>query len=287
MKLAVVLLSKMMVFLVLGSFSLIAQELSVVKYVELLENPKGGYWPAESSKGKNSSLRATVSALRIYKYSGKILPNFQKHREFMISCWNSKEQGFADFPGGMVNVVNTSVGLMGARDGGFLDEAKRAGGKKYLLDHSKSFEDIRIAAAFLGEEAYDEKIALPWLKIIQTNKNNDGTFGQGFSKPRDSASVWVTMLRLQSPHKHNANLVKDFRMKDGGFGSSGAEQSDLETAYRVCRYFYMVKDANTLKDTLKFIESCRNTDGGYSPRPGEKSAIGATYHAVIINKWAN
>ncbi len=287
MKIAFVLVLNWLLFLVFFSFSAYEQESPTLKYVESLENPDGGYWPNESLKGKNSSLRATVSALRIYKYSGMILPNLQKHREFVISCWNQKEQGFADFPGEIVNVVNTAVGLMGARDGDFLKEAMRTSGKKYLLEHSKSFEDIRIACAFLGEETYDEKLALPWIKIIQNNINRDGTFGNGFGKARESASVWVTLLRLQAHFKHDANLVKDFRTKDGGFGSSGSQQSDLETAYRVCRYFYMVKDVRILKDTQNFIESCRNTDGGYGPKPGEKSALSSTYQAVIIKKWAN
>ena len=78
---------------------LAAQELPSLKYVDSLENPLGGYWPNLAAKGKNSSLRATVAALRVYKYEGKALPNFVKHRDFMLSCWHEKDLGFADFPG--------------------------------------------------------------------------------------------------------------------------------------------------------------------------------------------
>jgi hypothetical protein len=68
------------------SFPLAAQELSALKFVDSLENPLGGYWPNLGAKGKSSSLRATVAALRVYKYEGKALPNFEKHRDFMLSC---------------------------------------------------------------------------------------------------------------------------------------------------------------------------------------------------------
>ena len=266
---------------------LAAQELPSLKYVDSLENPLGGYWPNLAAKGKNSSLRATVAALRVYKYEGKALPNFVKHRDFMLSCWHEKDLGFADFPGGPTDVILTSVGLMGARDGAFLNDDKRTVGKKYLVEKAQSFEEIRMASAFLADEPLDAKLAASWQKTILPRANKDGTYGSGFSKPRDSASAWVTLLRLQFPLKNDDQLGKDFRMKDGGFGSESSDRSDLETAYRVSRYFHMVKDKEMLRSTLGFIEACQNEDGGYGPRPGEKSSLGSTYHAIIIKKWAD
>ena len=268
-------------------FPLAAQELSALKFVDSLENPLGGYWPNLGAKGKSSSLRATVAALRVYKYEGKALPNFEKHRDFMLSCWHEKDAAFADFPGGPTDVILTAVGLMGARDGAFLNEEKRTLGIKYLVDNAKNFEEIRMASAFLADEPYDAKVAESWQKSILTRSNKDGTFGSGFSKPRDSASAWVTLLRLQFPLKNDELLSKDFRMKDGGFGSESSDQSDLETGYRVSRYFHMIKNQKMLRETLGFIETCRNEDGGYGPRPGEKSSLGSTYHAIIIKKWAD
>ena len=268
-------------------FPLTAQELSALKFVDSLENPLGGYWPNLAAKGKSSSLRATVAALRVYKYEGKTLPNFDKHRDFMLSCWHEKDAGFADFPGGTTDVILTAVGLMGARDGAFLNEEKRTLGTKYLVSNAKNFEEIRMASAFLADEPYDAKVAESWQKTILTRANKDGTFGSGFSKPRDSASAWVTLLRLQFSLKNYELLSKDFRMKDGGFGSESSDQSDLETGYRVSRYFHMIKNQKMLRETLGFIETCRNEDGGYGPRPGEKSSLGSTYHAIIIKKWAD
>ena len=276
-------------WLILAGFCLplAAQELSPLKFVDSLENPLGGYWPNLGAKGKSSSLRATVAALRVYKYEGKVLPNFEKHRDFMLSCWHEKDSGFADFPGGPTDVILTAVGLMGARDGAFLNDEKRTLGTKYLVDNAKNFEEIRMASAFLEDEPYDAKVAESWQKTILARANKDGTFGSGFSKPRDSASAWVTLLRLQFSLKNYELLSKDFRMKDGGFGSESSDRSDLETAYRVSRYFHMIQNQKMLRDTLGFIETCRNEDGGYGPRPGEKSSLGSTYQAVIIKKWAD
>jgi hypothetical protein len=268
-------------------FPLAAQELSALKFVDSLENPLGGYWPNLGAKGKSSSLRSTVAALRVYKYEGKALPNFEKHRDFMLSCWHEKDSGFADFPGGPTDVILAAVGLMGARDGAFLNDEKRTLGTKYLVEKAKIFEEIRMASAFLADEPYDKKVAESWQKTILTRANKDGTFGSGFSKPRDSASAWVTLLRLQFPLKNDELFSKHFRMKDGGFGSESSDRSDLETAYRVSRYFHMIKNQKMLRETLGFIETCRNEDGGYGPRPGEKSALGSTYHAIIIKKWAD
>lgn len=276
-----------LLFLAVLCFPLAAQELSALKFVDSLENPSGGYWPNAEAKGKGSSLRATVAALRVYKYEGKSLPNFEKHREFVISCWHEKDSGFADFPGGPTDVILTAVGLMGARDGAFLTDEKRTLGKKYLVEKAKNFEEIRMASAFIADELQDPKVAESWQKTILSRANKDGTFGSGFSKPRDSASAWVTLLRLQFPMKYDEQLVKDFRMNDGGFGSESSDQSDTETAYRVSRYFYMVKDQKMLRNTLGFIEACRNEDGGYGLRPGGKSSLGSTYHAIIIKKWAD
>jgi len=276
-----------LLFLAVLCLPLAAQELSALKFVDSLENPSGGYWPNLEAKGKSSSLRATVAALRVYKYEGKALPNFEKHRDFMISCWHEKKSSFADFPGGPTDVILTAVGLMGARDGAFLNDEKRTLGKKYLIDKAQSFEEIRMASAFLADESQDPKVSASWQKTILLRANKDGTFGSGFSKPRDSASAWVTLLRLQLPLKYDDQMVVDFRMKDGGFGSESSDRSDTETAYRVSRYFYMVKDHKMLRNTLGFIEACRNDDGGYGPRPGEKSSLGSTYHASIIKKWAD
>lgn len=268
-------------------FSLAAQELSVLKFVDLLENPSGGYWPSFEAKGKGSSLRATVAALRVYNYEGKQLPNFEKHRAFMISCWHEKDSGFADFPGGPTDVILTAVGLMGARDGAFLSDEKRTLGNKYLLEKAKTFEEIRMASAFIADEPQDPKVTVFWQKTILSRANEDGTFGSGFSKPRDTSSAWVTLLRLQFPVKYDEQLVKDFRKNDGGFGSETSDRSDMETAYRVSRYFHMVKDQKMLRNTLGFIAACKNEDGGYGPSPGEKSSLGSTYHAIIIKKWAD
>ncbi len=287
MKFPLVFVHPIILVLLIFCFPIGAQELSSLKYVDSLENPSGGYWANLGAKGKSSSLRATVAALRVYKYEGKALPNFEKHCDFVLSCWNEKDKGFADFPGGPTDAILTAVGLMGARDGAFLTDEKRTSGRKYLVEKTRSFEEIRMASAFLADEPHDAKIAASWQKTILSRANKDGTFGSGFSKPRDSASAWVTLLRLQFPLKYDSQLAKDFRMKDGGFGSENSDQSDLETAYRVSRYFHMVKDQKMLRNTLGFIETCKNEDGGYGPRPGEKSSLGSTYHAIIIKKWAD
>lgn len=274
-------------FLIVFPGFLNAEGISSLQYVNSLENPNGGFWPNFSNKGAKSSLRATVSALRVYKYEGVKMTNYEKHQKFISSCWDSKIQGFADYPGGPVDVILTAVGLMGARDGGFLDDKTRFEGRKYLVENSKSFEEIRMASAYLADESPSPEVASAWQKIIESKVNKDGTYGAGFSKARDSASAWVTLLRLQIPIKYDWMLIGDFRKKDGGFGSAVSESSDLETAYRVCRYFYMVKDKEMLRGTLGFVERCKNDDGGFASKPGEKSSLSSTYHATIIKNWAD
>ena len=31
--------------------------------------------------------------------------------------------------------------------------------------------------------------------------------------------------------------------------------------------------------------SCRNPDGGYGTKPGDKSSVGGVYYAAIVTKW--
>ena len=36
-----------------------------------------------------------------------------------------------------------------------------------------------------------------------------------------------------------------------------------------------------------FLAGCRNGDGGYGTKPGEKSTVGGVYYAAVVTRWLN
>jgi hypothetical protein len=81
-------------------------------------------------------------------------------------------------------------------------------------------------------------------------------------------------------------IIRGGQPKDGGFGKGDADGSDLETCYRVVRALVMLKARPAdVKGLRRFIDRCRNTDGGYGISPGQPSSAPATYFAGIILHW--
>src|SRR5205823_13226571 len=67
---------------------------------------------------------------------------------------------------------------------------------KYLGEHAKRFEEVRLAAAGLEAIGKQSPKADDWLKQIAAMQNPDGSFGKGKGAARDTGSAVAAMLRL-------------------------------------------------------------------------------------------
>jgi prenyltransferase beta subunit len=266
---------------------------ATVAWLRKLQAADGGFQPAPGKAP--AGLRATTSALRALKYFGGEVPDRAACVEFVKSCFDKDSGGFADRPGGKPDVIATAVGIMAVVELKMPTEPYEAGALRYLGEHAKSFEEIRLAAA--GIEALrtpgrTREIMMPpqvsdWPRRIYDMRNEDGTFGKDDGKARDTASAVVTLLRLRVTLTESPIKTLDVgQRKDGGFGKAGAARSDLETTYRVVRCYHMLKAKPASTDKCReFIASCRNKDGGYGVAPGEQSSTAATYFAGIVVHW--
>jgi hypothetical protein len=262
------------------------QKKSTIDYLRNLQVKGGGFVPAADNRMQ--SLRATSSALRALKYFGGEAPDRAACVQFVKACFDRESGGFTDRPGkGTPEVVTTAVGLMAVVELKMPVEDYAGPVMKYLGKHTRNFEDVRIAAAGLESVGKLPPAADEWLDMLKRMRNEDGTFGKGDGKARDTGGAAVAMLRLGGKVDRDVVLkaLKAGQREDGGFGKDGAKGSDLETSYRVMRGFHMLKDVPDVKKLRSFIASCRNDDGGYSVAPGQKSNASGTYFAAVILHW--
>jgi prenyltransferase beta subunit len=271
----------------------VEEKTATVTYLRGLQTADGGFLPAAPDPAGNrltkSSLRTTTSALRALKYFGGEPRDLKAAAAFVENCHDKLTGGFADQPGGKPDVATTAVGVMA------VVEVKRPtapyadGVRKYLAEHARGFEDIRIAAA--GLEALGQKgpPADAWLKELAPLRHDDGTYGEGDAAARATGGAVVSVLRLGGEVPHRDNVVKTIKAgqrADGAWGKAGVKESDLESSYRVMRCFHMLKERPDDVAKLKaFIAKCRNKDGGYGTAPGQASGAGGTYFAAIILHW--
>jgi hypothetical protein len=260
---------------------------ATVAYVQKMQQSNGAF--AASAANATPGLRSTSGAVRALKYFGGELPNREGCAKFVESTFDSASEGFADVPGGKVDVATTAVGLMAVAELKLPQERFTTPAVKYLLDNAKSFEEIRIAAA--GLEAVEKRPpqANAWLEQVAKMRNPDGTYGKGDGLARDTGSAVVVVLRLGGKVEQPENVLKALKAgqrADGGFGKADASGSDLETTYRVMRAFHMLKEKPADVARLQaFIAKCRNGDGGYGVAPGQPSGVSPTYNAAIILHW--
>jgi prenyltransferase beta subunit len=268
----------------------IQTRIAALKFVYALEDPAGGFKPDPTGK---AGLRATSSACRAIKYLGGKVPNPDRHAAFVLSCFDPQTGGFADAPGGKSDVTITSIGVMAAIELG-VPKAKFAKAMDYLKANATTFEDVRIGAAAV--EAWGVKECPfdlnPWLAIADKQIGPDGTAGMGDGLARDTASVVAMKLRLGQTEKDlvNGKKVDDFlqmgQRSDGGYGRAGAKDSDLESTYRVMRAFVLMRERPKDRAGMRaFLRRCRNADGGFGTKPGEKSSVGGVYYFATITKW--
>jgi prenyltransferase beta subunit len=264
---------------------------ATLAYLRDCQQPDGGFVPAKPTSAQSgvakSSLRASSAALRALKYFGGEPRDRDACARFVQRCFDKTSGGFADHPGTQPEVTSTAVGILA------LVELKlpidhRESTIKYLSEHVKSFEDIRIAAA--GLEAIGERPTTSelWLEQIAKLRHADGTFGMGDDVARATGGAVVAVLRLGGKVERPDTVLKALKSgqrADGGFGKEQAKTSDLETSYRVMRAFVMLTDRPDVERFVSFVANCRNPDAGYGVAPGEPSSVSATYFAAIILHW--
>jgi prenyltransferase beta subunit len=256
-------------------------------YLHRLQVADGGFRPTNNAPS-NGSLRATLASLRGLKYFHDKVRDRERCTRFVRSCFDPVAGGFADQPRAQVDVACTAVGVMAAAELGLPLAEYKEPTIRYLAEHARGFEDIRIAAAVFEVTGWSSSRFEWWLEQIATLRNPDGTYGQGDGQARMTGSAVVSVLRLGGRVEQRENVVRILKAGqclDGGFGKDGTTGSDLESCYRVVRAFSMLKERPDAQRCLDFVARCHNTDGGYGVAPGEPSSASATYYATIIRHW--
>jgi hypothetical protein len=265
-----------------------------VLFVQKLQTKEGGFLaePEDPTGGKaqKPTLRATSSAIRALKYLGGELPNQQACVKFVASCFDKPSGGFADVPGGKVDIFTTSVGLMAVAELGMPAEPYYAACIKYLADNVKTFEEIRIAVAGLEQIKAESPKKKEWTDTV-LKEMVPAKGAEDAGRARILASKVVTLMRLGQTvdEAKLPGLLPGLRAgqrASGGYGKDAGLKADLESTYRVVRAFMMLKQKPaSVADMLNFIAKCRNNDGGYGVAPGQPSSVGGIYFAAIITHW--
>ena len=264
---------------------------ATIAYVRELQTSEGGFLaaPARSGQPAVPSLRATSAAMRVFKYFGGQPKDKAVAGRYVMSCFDESSGGFADQPKGKPDVATTAVGLMAGVELGLPLDKIQQPAVAYLTRQTKSFEEIRIAAAGLEAIGVKSPAAPEWQKQIDAMRNPDGSYGKSDGVARETGGAVAAALRLGAAVAKPESIIRALnagQRQDGGFGKAGATGSDLETTYRVMRTYHMLKAKPAEADRCRaFVAKCRNDDGGYGVAPGQPSAVGSTYYAAIILHW--
>ena len=254
------------------------------RYAAGCQNPDGGFAP---TSGAASTLGATNSAIRILKYTGGSIPDVLGCIRFVKSCAVAPG-GFAQAPGGKPDVATTAIGLMALTELKIDDKAVVDKAVSFLAQNAKTFEEIRIAVA--GFEAVNRKADTfaDWTKLTTTGRNADGTFGQGIGMARDTGGRAVALLRMGVELDRKDAIVAALQKAQRPDGAWGRDDSgsELDSTYRIMRFFAMVHQAPDLDPLRAFVARCSHDDGSYALKPGGEAALGSTYNASIILYWS-
>jgi dienelactone hydrolase/prenyltransferase beta subunit len=254
-------------------------------YVAAFQSPDGGF---ATTPGGNSTLGTTSSAIRTLKYAGGSIRDVPGCVAFVKKCRDADSGGFAPTPGGKPDVNTTAVGLMALAELKIADPETVKGAVDFLAKNAKTFEEIRIAVAGLEAVAAKSDAIPGWIKQVESNRNADGTWGEGSGKARATGSAAVAMLRMGAELDKKDAIVAALRagqQPDGGW-SEGDKPSDMGSSYRIMRAFYMLKEKPDLDRLLAYVAKHRQSDGGYGPAPGKPADLGSTYTAMIMTRWA-
>jgi prenyltransferase beta subunit len=266
---------------------------ATIRFLQNLQTPSGGFLAGpENPKIKRPtvpSLRATNAALRALKYFDGQPRDLKAAGRFIESCFDKSSGGFGDRPGAQPDAMTTAVGIMAVVEANLPTEPYADAVVKYLGEHARTFEEVRLAAAGLEAIGKPSPKADDWLKQIAAMQNPDGSFGHGKGAARDTGSAAAAILRLGGKLEHPDRVIaimKEGQRSDGAYGKEDVETSDLESSYRIIRSLHMFKEMPAHPNRVRaFIANCRNADGGYGVTPGQLSSAGGIYFAAIILHW--
>ena len=237
--------------------------------------------------GEASTLGATSSAIRTLKNVVGSIRDVPGSIAFLKSC-RVPSGGFSQKPGGPPEVLTTATGLMAVAEMKIADKETIDGAIAFFHDNVKTFEEIRIAVAGLEAVSATSADFAKWTEIVNSDRNPDGTWGEGPGKARATGSAAVALLRMGvSLDKKEAILaaLRAAQQADGAWSKDGGP-ADLEPTYRIMRLFYMLKEAPHLASLRSFLDKCRQPDGSYSTAPGKPGTSGGTYLATTVLKWS-
>jgi prenyltransferase beta subunit len=276
--------------LLIAAFPLYAQsdaQKSAIAYLQKLQADDGGF--RAEVRAKQSDLPATSAAFRALKYLGAAPRDREGCLAFVQKCFDTDGGGFAVRPGGKTAYRPTAVGIMAVVDLKLPTKPYADAVIKYLDEHSKTFEEIRLSAASFEALGQRPPHAAAWLAEIAKRRNPDGTYGKDGSLARETGGAVCAVLRLGDKVEHRDEVLRalnEGQRPDGGFSKAGADVSDLETSYRILRAFHMLKSKPQGAERLRdFIARCHNDDGGYGVAPGQPSNVSGCYFAAIILHW--
>lgn len=258
------------------------QRKATISFVRSLQNADGGFRPAPAPGP--SSVSATTAALRALKYQeGPKEPRAAAAR--FVEAMVQPDGGIPDTAGSKPDARTTSQGLMAlveARSPVRKDASGRI--RAFLAENARTLPDIYIAAAALEAAGLKPVRASDWIAAYAATRGPDGVYGKS---PSDHAGAVITLLRLGAKvedRKAAARYLVNAQNPDGGWSASGLN-SDLPTTYRAMRALHLLGTDPGLQRVSAFVQSCRNSDGGYGARPGEPSATAPTYFASIVLHW--
>lgn len=264
-----------------------AQKKQTIAYLQKLQTDDGGF--RADSRAERSDLSSLEAAIRALTKFGGAARDKAACIAFVEKCFDKDGGGFAARPGGKAAYLPTAIGVMAVVELKMPMEPYLDAVIKYLDEHSKTFEEIRLTAASFEALGKRPPHAEAWLKQIAKLRHEDGTYGEADGKARDTGSAVCAVLRLGGEAAHTDNVLRALnagQRKDGGFGKQGTATSDLSSSYRIMRAFHMLKAKPKRADDLRtFIARCRNEDGGYGVEPGHASNVSGTYYAAMILHW--
>jgi prenyltransferase beta subunit len=260
---------------------------ATVAYLQQLQQPDGGFRAGAGAQG--TTLQATVAAVRALHYFGGEPRDRDPCVRYVESAFDSSTGGFRNTqPDGKPDVPVTAVGLMCLAALKLPADRYADPAVKFLEEHAKAFEEVRMAAAGLEAAGKESQRAQAWLQQVARMRNADGSYGKGEGTARATGSAVVTVLRLGGKPddvKRVLEVLRAGQRKDGGWGKEEAAGSDLETTYRVMRCFHMLKEQPDTSACRAFLGRCRNGDGGYGVAPGQPSGVSGTYFAGSVLHW--
>lgn len=274
---------------------------STVEYIHQCRHADGGYGNTTAS-----SLSSTSAALRALKHFGGTPEDLTRTKEYVWSCFQKATGQFADQPGGTPNYRSTASGVMAVVAMGEKFSPVDLSRIQVTLLKSDQPEEVRLGAAAIETLMLDgqlNKVPSEWqpllVRVFKKDHQQDGTYGQGPGKARTTAGYTAAFLRLGYPVAEKQailELLKKSQHFTGGWTNEQG-QADLEASYRVMRCLYLMrcKDPEVLNRCEKFINACKQSNGGYGiaqftagfveKKPTSVSTISGTYFCGSMLHW--